>query len=96
MGKLLSTDGKISKRQMSARSEDASLRFSHFGDEVRDLEVKILCIGYYIAPRHRAEFTRVLKYLQDELPLDAASIRCVSICLDILRERYAAPRRGAA
>ena len=34
MGKLLCIEGKITKRQMSARSEAASLRLSHYGDEV--------------------------------------------------------------
>ena len=94
MGKLLSIDGKISKRQMRDRSEAASLRLSHYGDrvlgEIRDLEIKILAIGYYIAPRYRAEFQHALDYIQNEMPLDRATVRCVSICLDVLRERYAA------
>ncbi|MGB6562402.1 MAG: hypothetical protein WBE69_07345 [Candidatus Binataceae bacterium] len=94
MGKLLCIEGKITKRQMSARSEAASLRLSHYGDEVvgeiRDLEIKILAIGYYVAPRWRAEFQHALDYIQNRMPLDRATIRCVSICLDVLRERYAA------
>lgn len=89
MGKLLSLGGAITKREMSARSETASLRLSHYGDEVRDLEVKILCIGYYVAPRYRAEFQRALDYIQ-QMPMDEATVRCVSICLDVLRARYAA------
>lgn len=82
----------VTKKQMRKDTDDASLRFAHFGDEVKMLEVKILSIGHFIAPRHRAEFLNVLKYLylQHDLPLDLASIRCVSICLDVLRERYAA------
>jgi hypothetical protein len=94
MGKLLSLDGKIPKKQMRERSEAASLRLSHYGDEVvgeiRDLEIKILAIGYYIAPRYRAEFQQALDYIQNRMPLDRATVRCVSICMDVLRERYAA------
>jgi hypothetical protein len=43
-----------------------------------------------VAPRWRAEFQHALDYIQNRMPLDRATIRCVSICLDVLRERYAA------
>ena len=93
MGKLLELDGVITKRQMRDRSEAASLRLSHYGDkvisEIRDLEIKILAIGYYLEPRHRAEFSVALDYIQNRMPLDRATVTCVSTCMDVLLERYA-------
>jgi hypothetical protein len=94
MGKLLSLDGKIPKKEMRERGEAASLRLSHYGDqvvgEIRDLEIKILAIGYYVAPRYRAEWKHALNYIQNEMPLDRATVRVVSTCLEVLRARYAA------
>jgi hypothetical protein len=90
MGKLLSLDGAVPKKQMRKDTDDTSLRIAHFGDEVRMLEIKIQAIGYFLAPRYRPEFQHALNYIQNEMPMDEATIRCVSICLDVLRERYSA------
>jgi hypothetical protein len=88
MGEIVAIRPGVSKAQMRAATDSAHLHIEYFGDEVRMLSTKIACIGYYVAPRHRAEFLRVLRHIQTELPLDIASIRCVSICLDILRDRF--------
>jgi hypothetical protein len=90
MSNLVALRPGISKAQMRAATDSAHLYVEYFGDEVRTLSMKIACIGYFIAPRHRAEFLRLLRFIQDDLPLDAASIRCMNICLDILRDRFAA------
>jgi hypothetical protein len=91
VGKLVSINcAPVSKKIMRRATDDASLRMAHHNDEVRAVEDKILAIGHFIAPRYRPEFLKVLQYLETRLPVNVESIRCVSICLDVLRERLSA------
>ena len=90
MGEIVAIRPGVSKKIMRKNTDDAHLRVAHYGDEVRMVEVKIAAIGFFCAPRHRAEFLKVLSFIQTELPMDEASIRCISICLDVLRERFSA------
>jgi hypothetical protein len=80
----------ISKAAMRAATDSAHLHIEHFGDAVRELSMKLFVIGHTVRPRYRAEFLKVLQFIQNDLPMDAESIACISICLDILRERYSA------
>jgi hypothetical protein len=90
MGEIVAIRPGVSKKIMRKATDDAHLHIEYFGDEVRMLSTKIFCIGHTIKPRYRTEFLRVLRYIQTELPMDETSIRSASICLDILREKFAA------
>jgi hypothetical protein len=90
MGEIVVIRPGVSKKIMREATDSAHLHIEYFGDAVRTLSMQIFCIGHSIRPRHRAEFLRVLNFIQTELPMDEASIRCISICLDILRDRYVA------
>jgi hypothetical protein len=90
MGKIVAIRPGVSKKIMRKLTDNASLRMAHHSDQVRAVEDKILAIGYFIAPRYRPEFLKVLQYLETGLAMNEESIRSINICLDVLRERFSA------
>jgi hypothetical protein len=82
----------VTRKQIREATDAAWLRLARLDDPVRLLQCQIECIGRFLVPRYRAEFLHALKYIAEGLPMDEASIRCASTCLDVLAERY----RGAA
>jgi hypothetical protein len=90
MSEIIPISNSVSRSQMRRATDSAHLHIEHCADEFRMVSTKIACIGYFVAPRHRPEFLRVLRYIQTELPMNEEAIRCISICLDVLRERFSA------
>jgi hypothetical protein len=80
----------ISKSQMRRATDSAHLRVEYCADAFREVSMKLACIGYFIRPRHRPEFLRVLRFIETDLPMTLEAARCMSVCLDILRERFEA------
>jgi hypothetical protein len=90
MSSIIPLRPAISKAAMRKATDDAHLHVEYFGDAVREVSFKIAAIGYFCRPKHRAEFLRVMRFIETELPLDLESIRALNVCLDLLRERFEA------
>jgi hypothetical protein len=91
VGKLVSINcAPVTKARMRKATDDASLRMAHHSDQVRAVEDKILAIGYFIAPRYRPEFLKVLDFIRHELAMTEENVRCINICLDVLHARFSA------